>query len=102
VAAIGVKLNQTVTSHGFALNLTTDLDIFNTGIVPCGLVGKRATSVLALGGPPLAVEEAAKDYLLHFSRTFAVELEPGESGELEALPVPETPSIRSGAPLPIL
>ena len=102
VAAIGVKLNRTVTSHGFALNLTTDLDIFNTGIVPCGLVGKRATSVLELGGPRLMVEEAAKDYLEHFSSTFAVELEPAEIAELEALPTPEASSSRPGAPLPIL
>ncbi|HMH47899.1 MAG TPA: lipoyl(octanoyl) transferase LipB, partial [Solirubrobacteraceae bacterium] len=63
VAAIGVKLNQrAVTSHGFALNLTSDLDTFNTGIVPCGLVGRRATSVLELSGRRLDVEAAARDY----------------------------------------
>jgi lipoate-protein ligase B len=85
VAAIGVKLNQTVTSHGFALNLTTDLDIFNTGIVPCGLVGKRATSVLDLGGPRVEVAEVASAYLTHFAETFAVTVEPAESAELEGL-----------------
>jgi lipoate-protein ligase B len=102
VAAIGVKLNQTVTSHGFALNLTTDLDIFNTGIVPCGLVGKRATSVLELGGPRLSVEQAARDYLPHFARTFGIEPEPGESDELAALPVPETSSTGAGTVVPTL
>ncbi|HVD45664.1 MAG TPA: lipoyl(octanoyl) transferase LipB, partial [Candidatus Limnocylindria bacterium] len=34
VAAIGIKLNRSVVSHGFALNLTTDLGYFD-GIVPC-------------------------------------------------------------------
>src|SRR5205823_4817341 len=48
VAAIGVKMNHSVVSHGFALNLTTDLEYFD-GIVPCGLVGRRATSVEKLG-----------------------------------------------------
>jgi lipoate-protein ligase B len=102
VAAIGVKLNQTVTSHGFALNLTTDLDIFNTGIVPCGLVGKRATSVLELGGPRLSVEQAAAAYLPHFARTFGIDPELADGGELDALPVPETTATRPDASLPIL
>jgi lipoate-protein ligase B len=86
VAAIGVKLNQTVTSHGFALNLTTDLGIFNEGIVPCGLVGKRATSVLELGGPRIEVAEAARIYPPFFADTFDVTLEWADPDELGALP----------------
>lgn len=86
VAAIGVKLSQAVTSHGFALNLTTDLDIFNEGIVPCGLVGKRATSVLELGGPRIEVAEAARAYVAHFGRTFGVTVAGGDTRELRALP----------------
>lgn len=86
VAAIGVKLNQTVTSHGFALNLTTDLEIFNNGIVPCGLVGRRATSVRALGGPELEVAQAARAYPDHFGRSYGVTVDPGDPSELDALP----------------
>lgn len=88
VGAIGVKLNQHVTSHGFALNLTTDLDVFNAGIVPCGLVGKRATSVADLGGPRIAVEDAARAYVDHFAPVFGATVAWGEAGELLALPVP--------------
>ena len=49
LAAIGIKLNRSVVSHGFALNLTADLDYFN-GIVPCGHADLRPTSVEALTG----------------------------------------------------
>ncbi|MGI8563835.1 MAG: lipoyl(octanoyl) transferase LipB [Candidatus Dormibacter sp.] len=74
VAAIGVKLNQRVISHGFALNLTSDLNTFNAGIVPCGLSGKRATSVLELRGPRLSVQEAACGYAPFFAAEFGVSL----------------------------
>jgi lipoyl(octanoyl) transferase len=95
VGAIGVKLNQHVTSHGFALNLTTDLDVFNGGIVPCGLVGRRATSVAELGGPVVDVEAAARAYVEHFGRCYDVAVDWGEPGELLALPAPEPTPVLS-------
>jgi lipoyl(octanoyl) transferase len=102
VAAIGVKLNQTVTSHGFALNLTTDLDIFNTGIVPCGLAGKRATSVRELTGRAIEVREAATAYPEHFERTFGVAVQWGDGAELRVLPpAPLEPELTAG-PLRVL
>lgn len=89
VGAIGVKLNHhRITTHGFSLNLTTDLEIFNTGIVPCGLAGRRATSVLELGGPRLTVEEAARAFAPHLADRFGVALEWGDPDELRDLPAP--------------
>jgi lipoyl(octanoyl) transferase len=67
VAAIGIKLNRSVVSHGFALNLTTDLHYFD-GIVPCGHADKRPTSVEALTGRRVDTETAAHDYATHFAK----------------------------------
>jgi lipoyl(octanoyl) transferase len=80
LAAIGVKLNRSVVSHGFALNLTTDLANFD-GIVPCGHLEKRPTSVEALTGKKVDTESAAREYAKHFERVFAIEVswEPAES-----------------------
>ncbi|MDQ6774103.1 MAG: lipoyl(octanoyl) transferase LipB [Candidatus Dormibacteraeota bacterium] len=86
VGAIGVKMTQGITSHGFALNLTSDLDTFNTGIVPCGLAGKRATSVTELGGPRVAVQSAAHAYTDHHAVAFGVRVEWRDAARLHDLP----------------
>jgi lipoyl(octanoyl) transferase len=85
VAAIGVKMNHAVVSHGFALNLTTDLDYFD-GIVPCGLVGKRATSVEKLGAGRVETDSAARAYAACFEKAFGLSLVWGEPLEQAELP----------------
>ena len=71
VAAIGVHLSRWVTSHGFALNVNTDLSYFQY-IVPCGLT-KPVTSMAELG-VRASVDEVAETLAGHFGRTFDCEM----------------------------
>ena len=81
IAAIGVHLSRWVTSHGFALNVNTDLSYFQY-IVPCGLT-LPVTSMAQLG-VVVEQDEVARTIATHFGRIFEREmtmLAPVEMGE---------------------
>ena len=72
IAAIGVHISRWVTSHGFALNVDTDLDYFRY-IVPCGLT-KPVTSMRALGSGARR-EEVTAALVTSFGRVFDRKME---------------------------
>jgi lipoyl(octanoyl) transferase len=73
LTAMGVHLSRWVTSHGFAMNVNTDLRYFDW-IVPCGLRGKGVTSLANLLGHPLKMEEVTERVVEHFGAVFGLEV----------------------------
>jgi lipoyl(octanoyl) transferase len=77
IAAIGVHISRAVTSHGFALNVSTDLDYFKL-IVPCGIADKPVTSLeqemarspLSRRRPLPGLEDLAQQVARNFGRVF--------------------------------
>ncbi len=82
IAAIGVHISRGVTSHGFALNVNTDLSNFDL-IVPCGLAAKPVTSMAKELGRAVALEEVAQAAARHFGSVFGREVV--WAGSLDAL-----------------
>jgi lipoyl(octanoyl) transferase len=73
IASIGVHLSRWITTHGFALNVTTDLSYF-AGIIPCGLQGIGMTSIERITGRRPAVAEVAAVAAGHFAGIFGREM----------------------------
>jgi len=69
LAAIGVRIARWITSHGFALNVSTDLDYFNL-IVPCGIADRGVTSLARLLGRPIDRASVEDRIVVHFAAVF--------------------------------
>lgn len=81
LAAIGVHISRWVTSHGFAYNVSTDLRYFDL-IVPCGIAGRKATSLEKILGRSVKNSEVAPALAKHFGEVFGLEMRRASSTEL--------------------
>lgn len=83
ICALGVRISRGVTSHGFALNVSTDLSWFEH-IVPCGIADAQATSLRQLLGERTpAMVEVRAEVVRSFARRFGVETIDAEGDPLE-------------------
>lgn len=72
IAAMGVKISRGVTIHGFALNVTVDLEPFHY-IVPCGIEECRVTSMADILGHEPDLKQVRAQIAHHFSEVFGIE-----------------------------
>jgi lipoyl(octanoyl) transferase len=73
IAALGVHISRSVTSHGFALNVHTDLSYFNF-IVPCGIAAKPVTSMQRELGQELDLNAVAQSVSRNFGSVFGTQM----------------------------
>jgi lipoyl(octanoyl) transferase len=98
IAAIGVHISRGVTSHGFALNVNTDLDYFRL-IVPCGIASGPVTSLARERGAVLPLHEVARAVAGHFAEAFASDVKWVDTldallGRKVGVPVQHPPELR--------
>jgi lipoyl(octanoyl) transferase len=73
ICAIGIKVTRWVTMHGFALNISTNLDNF-AQIIPCGITNRGVTSISVEVGNKVDVKDVINRLCGNFSKIFNVEL----------------------------
>jgi lipoate-protein ligase B len=74
VCSVGIHVSHHITTHGFALNVTTDLRYFEY-IRPCGLTGEVMTSISELSGHTVETREIIEKFPPSFSEIFGLDCE---------------------------
>ena len=98
IAAIGVHISRGVTSHGFALNVNTDLEYFKL-IVPCGIASKPVTSLAQEIGSERSLDEAGRAVARFFAEVFATDVQWVDTldallGRTVGVPMQQPPELR--------
>jgi lipoyl(octanoyl) transferase len=83
LGAIGVHISRWVTSHGFAYNVSTDLRYFDL-IVPCGITGRKATSLEKILERAVTRKEAVQPVVRNFGEVFGLEMRETSRADLLA------------------
>ena len=87
IAAVGVSSSRWITTHGFALNVSPQLEYFDTSLmIPCGIKGRGVTSLVEvlkqkegwdeeMFKENLSLQEISKTVLKHFENVFGIRVE---------------------------
>ena len=73
IAALGARIEEWITYHGFALNVSPDLSHFDL-LIPCGYRGMGVTSIQEVLGEAPGMSEVRKSVAQRFSEVFGVEI----------------------------
>jgi lipoate-protein ligase B len=84
IAAIGVKISRGIAFHGLALNVNTDLSLYQN-IIPCGIADRSVTSMAAILGDPVDLELVRYGMVYQFGREFGFRMEDGVSENLVSI-----------------
>ena len=84
IAAIGVKISRGIAFHGLALNVNTDVSLYQN-IIPCGIADRSVTSMAAILGEPVDLELVRYGMVYQFGREFGFRMEDGVAENLVSI-----------------
>jgi lipoyl(octanoyl) transferase len=84
IAAIGVKISRGIAFHGLALNVNTDVSLYQN-IIPCGIADRSVTSMAAILGEPVDLELVRYGMVYQFGREFGFRMEDGVADNLVSI-----------------
>lgn len=82
ITAIGIHVKHMITMHGFAYNVSTNMDHFKL-INPCGLRDRTPVSLEMLTGRKISIEDAKKQVVAYFEKIYGAEFEEITLSEVE-------------------